>query len=211
LRLVAGALEQSGDGERAAVIGRTDWHPRMRQNAFLREINEHGLQFGFALITDPENVPFNFFYTSNLALARSLLVREPFDLGFPYPAWEDIELGYRLTTRHGLRLRYRPEAHTLHYHPTRFDRFCRRQWQAGYSALVFARRHAELAEWVGVGKGGVPPAGRRPLVLEALARCLQFLPVRRAPRAVVRLWENVLRWHYSAGLRAALADEVSRG
>ena len=37
------------------------------------------LQFGFALIEDPQDVPFNFFYTSNLALDREALVAEPFD------------------------------------------------------------------------------------------------------------------------------------
>src|SRR4051812_19039811 len=79
-----------------AVIGYTAWHPSMRTTPFLRYINEHGLQFGYALIDDPERVPFNFFYTSNVSLPRELLLAEPFDLGFPHAAWEDVELSYRL-------------------------------------------------------------------------------------------------------------------
>ena len=74
---------------------------------FLRHINENGAQFGFALIEDPDDVPFNFFYTSNLCLARRLLVEEPFDETFPYPAWEDIETAYRLRAK-GMRLTYEP-------------------------------------------------------------------------------------------------------
>ena len=93
------AAQARGRGEWVGVIGYTRWHERMRVDPFLRYINEHGLQFGYALITDPLDVPFNFFYTSNLALDREALVAEPFDLGFPYAAWEDIEVSYRLKKR----------------------------------------------------------------------------------------------------------------
>jgi glycosyltransferase involved in cell wall biosynthesis len=67
------AHRERGDG-RLAVIGYTGWHPRMRRTRFLDYINEHGLQFGYALIDDREQVPFNFFYTSNLSLPRQLLL-----------------------------------------------------------------------------------------------------------------------------------------
>src|SRR6185295_1832811 len=53
-----------------AYIGYTDWHPRMRRTRFLRFINEQGRQFGFGMIEDPADVPFNFFYASNLSLPR---------------------------------------------------------------------------------------------------------------------------------------------
>ncbi len=66
-----------------AVLGYTGWHRRMRMTPFLRYINEHGLQFGYALIDEPEKVPFNFFYTSNVSLPRALLLAEPFDLALP--------------------------------------------------------------------------------------------------------------------------------
>jgi glycosyltransferase involved in cell wall biosynthesis len=63
--------------EPLAVLGYTGWHPRMRTTPFLRYINEHGLQFGYALIDQPEKVPFNFFYTSNISLPRELLLPSP--------------------------------------------------------------------------------------------------------------------------------------
>lgn len=197
------------------VIGYTDWHPRMKVDPFLRYINEWGLQFGYALIEDRENVPFNFLYTSNLSLPRAALLEDPFDLRFPYAAWEDTELGYRLKAK-GLRLVYEPSAVTWHDHPTRLARFMNRQEKAGYSAVVFYRLHPELAGFLGLSPAGPPPRppARRQRLLEGLASALQYLPVR-----VPKLWETVLRGHYIAGLHRGwhdhlaglFADEPSRG
>ncbi len=194
---------ESRDGSSpTAVIGYTAWHSRMRLTPFLRYINDHGLQFGYALIEDPEDVPFNFLYTSNLSLPRDLLVREPFDLGFPYAAWEDIELSYRLQ-RHGLRLVYEPSAEVAHDHPTDLARFAIRQERAGYCAVVFHRLHPELGPFLGLGPDGppaLPPEGRQ-RIRERVARILQKFPVR-----VPRLWEDVLRYHYICGLHRGWMD-----
>ncbi|MDX1630336.1 MAG: glycosyltransferase [Thermoanaerobaculia bacterium] len=189
--------EDPGTGP-VAVLGYTRWHPRIRRTRFLEFINEEGLQFGYGLIDDPEDVPFNFFYTSNISLPRALLLEEPLDEGFPYPAWEDTELAYRLTRRLGLRIVYEPKAVTLHDHPTDFDRFCDRQEKAGYSAVVFYRLHPELGDFLGIGNGGPPPVPSRvPQVLrELLVRALQSFPV-----SLPRIWQEALRYHYILGLR----------
>lgn len=191
------AHAERGGGTELAVIGYTGWHPRMRRSRFLDYLNEQGLQFGYALITDPERVPFNFFYTSNLSLARARLLEEPFDEGFPYPAWEDIEAAWRLT-RKGLRIVYQPRARVAHDHPTSFRRFAARQEKAGYCAVIFRQRHPELAAFVGLGEGGPPPlpSRGRQLLLEGLVQALLPLPV-----SVPRLWEEALRFHYIRGLR----------
>lgn len=208
------AHRRRGDAAELAVIGYTGWHPRMRLTPFLRYINEHGLQFGYALIDDPDDVPFNFFYTSNLSLSRALLVAEPFDLSFPYPAWEDIEAGYRLSRRHGLRLAYEPKATTAHDHPTDFARFAARQERAGYSAVVFERLHPELGSFVGIGSGGPPPLppADRQRHREAVVHTLQKYPViqelaaRLFRHGLPRLWEDVLRFHYIRGLHRGWAE-----
>lgn len=196
------AHEERGGGEELAVIGYTRWHPRVRTDPFLHYINEYGLQFGYRLIEDPEDVPFNFFYTSNLSLHRSRLLDEPFDERFPYAAWEDIELSYRLS-RTGQRLVYEPRAVTLHDHPTDLDRFMARQEKAGYSAVVFHRLHPELGPFLGLDANGPPPLPpeRKRRRLERLARALHFLPLIRL--RTPRLWETVLRFHYIAGLQRA--------
>ncbi len=194
------AHRRGGDDPLQAVIGYTGWHSRMRLNPFLRYINEYGLQFGYALITDPDDVPFNFFYTSNLSLSRELLRAEPFDLRFPYPAWEDIEVAYRMKKKRGLRLTYESRATVAHDHPTDLSRFAQRQEKAGFCGVVFYRLHPELGPFVGVGPDGpppVPPEGRQRR-LERLVRALQKFPV-----SLPRIWEEVLRFHYVKGLHRA--------
>ncbi len=196
------AHRRRGDDPHQAVIGYTGWHRRMRLNPFLRYINEYGLQFGYALIQDKEDVPFNFLYTSNLSLPRDLLLAEPFDLRFPYAAWEDIELAYRLKRR-GLRLAYEPAATVAHDHPTDLARFASRQEKAGYCAVVFYQLHPELGSFLGIGPDGPPPLPpevpqkRR----EALVRALQNLPFR-----LPNLWEDVLRYHYIRGLHRGWSE-----
>ena len=193
------AHRRHGDINLLAVIGYTGWHRRMRMNPFLRYINERGLQFGYALITDPDDVPFNFFYTSNLSLPRDLLLAEPFDLRFPYAAWEDIEVAYRMKRR-GMRLVYESAATVAHDHPTDLARFASRQEKAGYCAVVFYRLHPELGSFLGIGPGGpppVPPEGPQRWK-ERLVRALQNWPV-----TLAGLWEEVLRYHYIRGLHRA--------
>ena len=195
------------EGGCVGVIGRTDWHQRMRRTPFLDYINENGLQFGFALIEDEDDVPFNFFYTSNLSIDREAMAAEPFDPAFPFAAWEDVEAGYRLAGR-GLRLLYRPEARVAHDHPTGLRRFAKRQYRAGYSAVVFFRRHEQLGPFLGFDDGEPPPEGgvRDRTVQwleERLARTLQASPVR-----LPRLWERTMRYHYLEGLRNGWSDGV---
>src|SRR5687767_15954146 len=98
-------------------------------------INEYVLQIGYKLIRHGENVPFNFFYTSNISIDPQLLLEDRFDTEFPAAAWEDIELAYRLDAR-GLKIHYNERAVTRHYHPMTVDRSeerrvgkeCRSRW-----------------------------------------------------------------------------------
>ena len=185
-----------------AVIGYTDWHPRMRVTSFMRYINEHGLQFGYALIDDRQDVPFNFLYTSNVTLPCRLLDDEPFDLRFPYPAWEDIELSYRLQEK-GLRLSYEPRARVAHDHPTTIRRFCDRQEKAGYSAVVFYLLHPELGEFLGLTTEGPPPL---PPAIRQLKRELRAIAFELVPLRLPELWEELLRYHYIRGLHRGWRD-----
>ncbi len=138
-----------GGSRDTAVLGYTGF-PVGSAGPFLRWINEHGAQFGYALIDDPTNVPFNFFYTSNVSLPRELFERfGGFREDFPAAAWEDIEFAYR-ATRAGLGLRYVPRARCLHYHRIRVGSFCKRQETSGRSAAIFAGLHPELEDFLAV-------------------------------------------------------------
>jgi GT2 family glycosyltransferase len=185
-----------------AVIGYTAWHPAVQVTPFLRYLNEQGLQFGFALIKDPENVPFNFCYSSNLSVPRQWLPADPFDEAFPYAAWEDVELGYRLS-RQGLQLVYASDAIVRHRHLVRFEAFAQRQEKAGRSAVIFYRKHLELGAFLGVSESGppdLPPVWYRRILYRMACLC-EYGPERFAP-----LWKGVLRHHYLKGLHEGWSD-----
>ena len=132
-----------------AVLGYTSFAPEL-DSPFLRYINEYGAQFGYQLIDDPTDVPFNFFYTSNISLPREEIVRlGGFREDFPAAAWEDIEFAYR-ATQDGLQIRYEPRARTIHQHRVRPRTFCRRQRTSGRSAAIFGSLHPELEEFLGL-------------------------------------------------------------
>lgn len=142
-----------GRRELLAVLGYTSFATEV-ESPFLRFINEYGAQFGYLLIDDPTAVPFNFFYTSNVSIARAALTKlGGFREDFPAAAWEDIELSYR-AHHDGLVMRYQPLARTVHHHRIRPGTFCRRQRTSGRSAAIFAQLHPELGEFLGVERVG---------------------------------------------------------
>ncbi len=142
-------LRQEETNFSCAIIGRTFWHKSIRITHFMDYINEWGLQFGFQLIEDPENVPFNFFYTSNISIPKNFLKKEKFDETFPYAAWEDIELSYRLH-KLGLKIKYRNDAIVYHKHKTNIRKFMERQYKSGISATIFYKKHPEMENFLGI-------------------------------------------------------------
>jgi glycosyltransferase involved in cell wall biosynthesis len=198
----ARAHEAARNGDALAVLGYTTWPEERRVTPFLHHINEYGLQFGYGLIEDPEAVPFNFFYTSNISLPRALLLAaDLFDTTFPHAAWEDIEIAYRLTQR-GMRIVYRPEAVARHYHDISFASFRRRQASSGESAAVFFEKHPELAGFLGVHearafRGIETPSSRLTAFWASLAERWELPGGRRAV-------DRVLREDYLRGLRRGL-------
>jgi glycosyltransferase involved in cell wall biosynthesis len=138
----------AGRSHTYAAIGRTSWHPDIKITPFRNWINEWGLQFGFQLISDVEHVPFNFFYTSNLAFSRALYDSQGgFDESFREYGWEDIELGYRYEKK-GMILRYETKAAAGHLHPITLTSFCLRQFKVGYSSVLFHKMHPELSSFL---------------------------------------------------------------
>lgn len=199
----------SGFDPHLAVVGFTDWHPRMQLNPFLRFINTKGLQFGYDLIEDPDNLPFWFFYNSNITLHREMLLRQPPDLGMHHHAWEDIEVGYRLTTREALRMVYQPTARTAHFHPTPLSRFVARQETVGKGAVLFVDRHPELGPTLGIDpqRG---PARQPPALLCAgltvLAKRLEHTPL---PLPLPLVWKAICRCAYLRGLHHEWATRAN--
>ncbi len=185
-----------------AVLGYTTWPRELRVSPFLHHINEYGLQFGYGLIDDPEAVPFNFFYTSNVSLPRRLLLEAGlFDTSFPHAAWEDIEVAYRLMQR-GMRMLYRPAAVARHHHDITFASFRRRQEKAGEAAAIFYEKHPELGGFL-----AVPQALRisdRTTLWQRLLPIWAALAERRELPGARRALDAVLRDDYLRGLKRGL-------
>jgi GT2 family glycosyltransferase/cytochrome c-type biogenesis protein CcmH/NrfG len=129
-----------------AMLGFIDWSPEIAVTPFMKFIvsPEGGQQFSFHEVRDGK-ADFRLFYTSNLSLKRDLLFRQAvlFDQDFTCPAYDDVELGYRLSAQ-GLQLHYNAMAVTCHHHEITLEGFIQRQRKAGHMAVVLARKHPEL-------------------------------------------------------------------
>jgi GT2 family glycosyltransferase len=132
-------------GMPCAVVGFTDWdRENMHVTPFLEHINTNGEQFGYGWFNESEDLPFTALYTSNVSLPRWILGQDPFCTDFAGAAWEDTELGYRLSMR-GLRITYCADARTHHHHPMTLKDFLRRQRSVGKAVHTLVRLHPELA------------------------------------------------------------------
>ncbi|MCH8808679.1 MAG: glycosyltransferase [Proteobacteria bacterium] len=136
---------------KVAVVGQIDWSDEQDVSYFMDYITgAGGQQFNFAELErlDRENLPAGWFLTSNISLKRAWLRRtgELFDERFPHAAYEDIGLGLRLQTQHGLRLAHASDAVGHHLHHQTYASFSRRQYEAGRSAATLIELHPELAE-----------------------------------------------------------------
>ena len=169
---------------------------------FIRYVDETGWQFGFDQIEDPESLPFNFFYGSNVSLASQHLQRDQFDTSFPYPAWEDSELGYRLQSK-GCRFVYDQSARVAHLHKTTIARFANRQFKAGYNGMVLGQRHPELGWLVWPVDEALESASGNVMLLlrKWYASFLEWFSA-----DVPTLWGDVLRDHYVKGIKQYLSD-----
>ena len=190
-----------GQSRDYAAIGRTFWHPEIDETPFLHWINEWGLQFGFQLISDPVNVPFNFFYTSNLSFSRSLYDRfGGFDESFREYGWEDIELGYRYE-KNGMKLRYEPRSIAYHLHAISLTSFCSRQFKVGYSSVQFHRLHPELSDFLQIMTVRSELVILRPF-LWITAHLLEFIDNKKKMN-VCQISEKLLKIFYLLGMLSA--------
>ena len=131
-------LHRTNPETEAVALGLTRWSERgQKVTRFMRWVGWYGVQFDYAGLMAGEPPDWRHFYTSNLSFKTEYLTRNRFHEGFPRAAMEDIELGYRLAARHGLRMHFLPDAVADHLHPTTFEATCRRMQDAGEGAYVF--------------------------------------------------------------------------
>ena len=129
-----------------AFVGKVDWHPEMNLEWFTHHIvGDGGQQFDYRGLSDGQHVPFDRFYTSNVSWKRALTadLEQIFSEAFRYAAFEDVELGYRLSKR-GLTLRYLEHALGHHLHPMTPRSFWERMRRVGAMRTVLTAMHPRL-------------------------------------------------------------------
>ncbi|MBU0705955.1 glycosyltransferase [Patescibacteria group bacterium] len=151
-------------GEEVVVLGYTAWDPFLEITPYMEFLESSGWQFAYFLLqpgfTDhPE--PYKFFYTSNISLKKSLFDKEKFSTKFTEYGWEDIELGYRLWAKHGMRLYYEPDAVVLHHHTISESTLEKRMQTVGRSAVTFEKLQPDVQ---------VIPRGAKAILLKFLAQ-----------------------------------------
>ncbi len=154
-----------------AMLGFIDWSPEIPVTPFMEFIvaPEGGQQFSFGTIKDGQ-ADFRMFYTSNVSVKRALLARQSvlFDPDFVFPAFDDVEFGYRLALQ-GMRLTFNARAITKHHHEITPASFAERQQKAGQMAVVLARKHPRLDEFmVRLHELPPPPPGGARAMMQSL-------------------------------------------
>ena len=192
-----------------AVIGYTTWPPLLRRTRFLDYIGEQGWQFGFSLIEDPSDVPFNFLYTSNLSLSRELFHKAGgFDEGFQQYGWEDVELSLRLKAL-GMTLIYAPRARAYHYHSISMQDFEERQRQVGRSAWKLYERHPEMASFLSIDR--IPRYRRRDHLRMRLLSWACRLTEKASWPDLSHYYPDLMSYYYLQGLIEARPGNANPG
>jgi glycosyltransferase involved in cell wall biosynthesis len=133
-----------------AVLGRVEWPGDAPVNTLMTHIDGVGQeQFSYYYLRDGQEYDFRHLYTANISLKRDFLVSQEkwFDTDFPYAAFEDVELAYRLS-KQGLRIVYSSILLGYHYHYHNVWTFSTRQYRSGLMACVLVKKHPEMAHHV---------------------------------------------------------------
>lgn len=140
------------ENENEAVLGLTKWHPKLTLTPYMEWLTcgssilgkFGGHQFAYEKLEGKLMADYNFFYTSNISLKKSLLLKHPFDDSFSGYGWEDIELGYRLYKNVGLKIYYNPDALGFHDHVLTEEGMPDRMRSIGKYAHVIHKKYPEL-------------------------------------------------------------------
>jgi glycosyltransferase involved in cell wall biosynthesis len=125
----------------AAVLGYVTWSPAVNSTPFMRWYGENML-FAFGQLGKKREVDFHSFYTCNLSLKTEFLrTCGQFDEEFKSAAYEDTELGYRLSKR-GLQLLYNPAAIGYHHQFFSFEDACGKMRANAAATQLFFRKEA---------------------------------------------------------------------
>jgi glycosyltransferase involved in cell wall biosynthesis len=125
-----------------AVLGYVTWPPEPKPTPFMKWYGEAGPLFAYRQFRNKREISYRFLYTCNLSFkAKFLRTHGQFDEDFKSAAWEDMELGYRLS-KAGLRLLYNPQALAYHNQFFTFADVCRKAEANSSAKGIFAQKEA---------------------------------------------------------------------
>lgn len=130
------------------VQGYTHWHPDV-VTSFYGFLQDSGLQAAWENLklsdgSYAREISPSFCLTTNYSIKRQLLLDEPFDKRLDGPAWDDVELGYRLSKYENIKCLFSPYAANFHYHRYDLDSFLGRCGMEGYHRIQLGKIHPEM-------------------------------------------------------------------
>jgi glycosyltransferase involved in cell wall biosynthesis len=160
-------------GEDFAVLGMADISPELRTTPFVDWWRHWNFRY-WTLLENRKEPDYSFFYTNNLSLKRSFLLKHgTFDEDFRHAAYEDGELGARLITR-GLKLIFEPKARAHHHHRINLESACRRMVTRGKAYDLFIERTG-LPGISSIWKLMSYGPWMQPLIIRLLYKCSDYL------------------------------------
>lgn len=154
--------------DEVGVLGFCTWAKDSDITPFMTWLENGGPYFSYSGIKG-EWATWRQLWTCNVSFKRDFLIEcGLFDEEFPFAAWEDIELGYRMHSR-GLRLYYNRKAMVWHDHDTTVESVITKMKSNGAAAVIMGRKIAE--------KSVLPPLARAlPSLILRLLDTLVFMP-----------------------------------
>jgi glycosyltransferase involved in cell wall biosynthesis len=129
-----------------AFLGKVSWPPDMPRNTLMSHIDGAGAQqFSYYYMRPSQEYDFRHFYTCNISLKTAFFktLRRWFEPDFYYAGYEDAEVGYRLAKR-GMKIIFREEMLTHHYHYYNIWGFAKRQRNTGVMLNILIRKQPQL-------------------------------------------------------------------
>lgn len=193
--LIEQHLKSQQESPAVAILGAVRFPWKGTESPFFWCLSRHPELYQSFQFPDPQNVPFQHFYTCNLSLPRSFFDRaNGFDEEFTASGFEDTELGYRFVNA-GFRIVFNEKASALHNVRTTFQQFSQKRYASGQWARRFIDMYPEVRATF---LGGSPLKMKTSNLIGRLATPLRSLfdlaesPLNRPLQPVL----GVLCWHH---------------
>lgn len=201
--------------ENFICLGKTTWSPDAQITPCMVFMEEVGMQFKYVTLEKKplydlelrlREASYDFFYTSNLSMKRSLFEKESFNTKFKKYGWEDIELGLRLHTEQHATILYNERAFAYHYHHLDVEDMKKRMEQVGKSAKQAVKINPRLQSII--------PRGLKKLLFSLISTEVvmsflekQSLPYQKSTKSPLPFWLKayfyaLMKKHFLKGLHA---------